>query len=433
MKTPAIAFIALLTLTLSTTAQQPRMRGAATPSVVVPVPLKLDPEFNGLQIVDVVDYLREAEPLSTSLSQKASPTLRPPLLAKELNYHELTQALEIATEGRVQFKIVNERMIHIKEGEFRNQRVVPVMRVFNLSRLLADKKPGKANKTILEIHGVVEQACTLLEDARGSSGIGRDPGRNIRSKSQFHPGTKLLIIAGCPDYVQTYEGVVLESQSDSRRPANPFGSYRTYRGTSSRGMGEVGYGSMGGGDIGADFDAFSGDAGYGGGDSGDPIGGTAGNVRSSRTNSSSRTSGIGSKRVRTPPAGAPPPPEGGQSEKVALKPPPVASGIADVSSSLSKADAPATKPWPGKRCRTRWCARRKTSADSTQRTPSGAGSPSSPVRQPATPAASSPATEACWPDSWNAFAPTTRLRRPSRIPSRCSTPFSTAPFSTAPC
>lgn len=282
--------IPLLTLLAAFTAASANAQNADpfgnAPTARKPKQVKTDAapmnaEFHGEELGDIVDYLRETyAPLNFIVSDSVR-QVPINLRVTNVTFDELSLAIEIATEGQVRFDAVNERLIHIRPGESIARRTEPVMRVFNLGRLLSEKKESEAAEAMVELQEVVDQAWDLLQKARRESGLISSSRQPLKTQSRFHPGTKLLIIVGSPEYVQTYEEVVSQLQGGSHRMTT----------ASNRSFWNLGAGGAGGG---------SGDA-YGGmmGGMGSGFGGGGGHE------SMSGGGGMGAGGYSQAPAGFP--------------------------------------------------------------------------------------------------------------------------------
>lgn len=228
-----------------------------------------DIDFDEMPMRDVVEYLRttmEKTDVNFILSRDIA-DVSISLKLRNVPFDQLTVALEIASEGQVRIESVDGRLYHVRPGEVRAPRLEPVMRVFNLSKYLEGKEGKDETGALENLQQTVDMAFELLSKAQSAAGGGSralDAGKTINSK--YHPGTKLMIVIGSPDYVQVFEDVTSQLLGEPRRGirvgGNPYGAM------GMGGLGDMEQAGMFGGTIRGGGDEFGLDAGSGGYSSG---------------------------------------------------------------------------------------------------------------------------------------------------------------------
>jgi hypothetical protein len=124
-------------------------------------------EFNNMEMNEVVEYLRHAVKSTDAnfiLSEEiANVTVN--LQLRNVQFDQLTRAVAIASEGRVEFESVDGSLYHIRPGEVQVHREKPVMRVFKLANYLQGKEEKEAAKAIEAVHQTAEMAYEMLNEA----------------------------------------------------------------------------------------------------------------------------------------------------------------------------------------------------------------------------------------------------------------------------
>ena len=167
-----------------------------------------DIEFVQDPMSEVVDYLREN------------------LSGENVNFvlsDELTKALEISSGGRVQIEAVEAGLYHVRPGEVRYVPLKPVLRVFNLSKYLSGKPDTESARAIEDLMRTVDLAFDMLNDAKRSANGSKSAKSKKPLNSQFHPGTKLMLVIGSPEDVDVFHEVTSQLLEQPRAPSR--GSY----------------------------------------------------------------------------------------------------------------------------------------------------------------------------------------------------------------
>ena len=208
-------------------------------------------EFIAMPIREVVEYLRETME-STGVNFIVSDEVAAveiDLKLRNVSFDQLNTSIEIASEGRVKIESVDGRLYHIRPGEVRVTRPEPILRVFNLSRILAGRKEAEISQTIEDLHQTVGLAFEMLVEAQRAAGGTGPKKTRIPINSKFHPGTKLMIVIGAPDDVEVFQEVTSqllgEPRHTVRNSGNPFGAMGM-GGAGGMGMGAGAADAMGG-------------------------------------------------------------------------------------------------------------------------------------------------------------------------------------------
>lgn len=194
-------------------------------------------EFSGIPMNEAARYLRqEFKPINIIVSSRVADI---PLTLKlvDVNLEGILEAMELATENKVEAVQVHERLIHFKPGEFGSTGREPVTRVFNLKSYLSGLEESKVENAMTDVEEVVQITWEATQTARRAMGMQTDQVVN-RTAVRFHRGTQLLIVSGPPEYVNVYGQVVdqLVHEYPQSYPQSGYGG--TYGGRG--GYGEAG-------------------------------------------------------------------------------------------------------------------------------------------------------------------------------------------------
>jgi hypothetical protein len=184
-----------------------------------------DIEFVQDPMSEVVDYLREnlsGENVNFVLSDEIA-DVEVNLRLRNVSFAQLTKALEISSGGRVQIEAVEAGLYHVRPGEVRYVPLKPVLRVFNLSKYLSGKPDTESARAIEDLMRTVDLAFDMLNDAKRSANGSKSAKSKKPLNSQFHPGTKLMLVIGSPEDVDVFHEVTSQLLEQPRAPSR--GSY----------------------------------------------------------------------------------------------------------------------------------------------------------------------------------------------------------------
>jgi hypothetical protein len=123
----------------------------------------------------------------------------------------------------VQIEAVEAGLYHVRPGEVRYVPLKPVLRVFNLSKYLSGKPDTESARAIEDLMRTVDLAFDMLNDAKRSANGSKSAKSKKPLNSQFHPGTKLMLVIGSPEDVDVFHEVTSQLLEQPRAPSR--GSY----------------------------------------------------------------------------------------------------------------------------------------------------------------------------------------------------------------
>jgi hypothetical protein len=168
---------------------------------------RLDVEFDGLILADIVKYLREV-PAFRKVNFVVSPRVRD--YGQEVAIHvklravglrDILSAIGIATDDQVTFEVRTPTLVAVIPGPTWQPTpepapATPVLQppsyqVVNLQELVRQKNPNAMDKIILEIRDLVSQT---LQTVHGHT--------NLAPHLNYHEGSGILVIVGQPEAIK---------------------------------------------------------------------------------------------------------------------------------------------------------------------------------------------------------------------------------------
>ena len=184
--------------------------------------------FQSVPVRDVVDVLGEHYPEINFVANESAQDITVSAKLRAVSLENILEALTFASDGRVQFKKRDARLVVVMARE--QKRNPPVLRAFNLSRYLGDRKPEEVGEALKDIERVLMSAWTMLREADPDS-------QDVPQPELFiHRKTKLLIAVGQEEQLKVISQVV---------GALDGGASASFRGGGGYGGGMMGMPGMG--------------------------------------------------------------------------------------------------------------------------------------------------------------------------------------------
>jgi hypothetical protein len=181
---------------------------------------RLDVDFDGLPLVNVVEWLREV-PEFREVNFVLSPKLRHygqtsdaaiEVKLRSASLRDILNAIGIATGGDVRFEVRTPTLVALTPRHTDAPSVKtpqpPAYHVVNLREVLPWKDPGSMEEATLTIRDLVSQT---LQAIHGNNEL--SPGLN------YHQGSGILVIIGQPDAIRITMDIIRNLRSPDPEPA----------------------------------------------------------------------------------------------------------------------------------------------------------------------------------------------------------------------
>jgi hypothetical protein len=185
---------------------------------------RLDVDFDGLPLVNVVEWLREV-PAFREVNFVLSPKLRHygqtsdeliEVKLRSASLRDILNAIGIATDNEVMFEVRTPHLVALVPGRaeqpsFRSDPTTsapPAYQVVNLREVLPWKDPGSLEEATLTIRDLVSQT---LQAIHGNNEL--SPGLS------YHQGSGILVIIGQPDAIKITMDIIRNLRSPDPEPA----------------------------------------------------------------------------------------------------------------------------------------------------------------------------------------------------------------------
>ena len=173
--------------------------------------------FQSVPVRDVVDALGKHYPEINFVANESAQDILVSVKLRAVSLENILEALTFASDGRVQFKKRDDRLVVVMARE--QKRKPPVLQAFNLSRYLGDRKPEEVGEALKDIERVLHNAWAMLREADPDSQDVPQPDLSIHRK------TKLLIAVGQEEQLKVISQVVGALDGGSSMPPGFGGGY----------------------------------------------------------------------------------------------------------------------------------------------------------------------------------------------------------------
>ena len=145
---------------------------------------------------------------------------------RNVNLQEILRAMELSSKGKIRAQPVSESMVVFNSGPAGGPgERQAICRGFSLNRMLAGKSPEEVDAAMAELESALKQGWKMLQDYNQQD--------EKQPDMSFHRTTKLLIVVGTPDQIETVSQIVTELQlgvqpqpigigNDNRRGPDPM-------------------------------------------------------------------------------------------------------------------------------------------------------------------------------------------------------------------
>jgi hypothetical protein len=170
--------------------------------------------LDNVPLREMTDMLRNAFPGVNIIVTERAATETVSLQLKDVDLKGVMHGLVMASNGRLSVNSDDPKLIQIVSDAPAPVSSDAQLKVFNLSRYLNGLSEDQVKGALQQLEEVVELSASAYRQVRG---LTKEAGME-RNFSRFHAGTKLLIVAGPPEFVQVYETVVKELQGSETTP-----------------------------------------------------------------------------------------------------------------------------------------------------------------------------------------------------------------------
>jgi len=174
-------------------------------------------EFDGTPLNDVSQTLGEYFPEINFVVNQGAEAQMVTMRLHQVTLDELLKALSFASDGRIQGRKVEDRLVALTFRQ--DRRSVPTLKAFHLGRYLAGRSGDEADLALQELELVLEISWHMLQEA--------DPDRPqiTRPQLNIHRRTSLLIAVGQSEQLEVIAEIVsaLQDGGPIKKPL-PIGS-----------------------------------------------------------------------------------------------------------------------------------------------------------------------------------------------------------------